>query len=134
MSAEPTLVETLQEALQAEYGALFVLPQHLARLEDEEMKRELKKIARDEMKHAEKTAQMLQQLSDEPFVDFPRDRPGSSLMEILEMHQRKEKEVIRIYKRAENLCQDAEMQKQLVELRCEEEVHLRTLQRLLNQL
>ena len=49
------LLKALNAALGAEYGALWLLPQHMAQVEDEELKRQLKLIADVELEHAERS-------------------------------------------------------------------------------
>jgi len=127
------LISILNEAISAEYGALFLLPQHIAQIEDEETKRQLRLIQDVELEHAEKTAQMIYQLGAEPKADLPQLRPRSAIREILEAHVEGEKRAIDIYARAEARAQDPSMKKMLAELRREEEGHLRLLKRTLER-
>ena len=134
MEMKADLVRILNEAISAEYGALFLLPQHVAQVRDEETKRQLKLILEMELEHAEKTAQMIYQLGAEPKADLPQLRPRSGLREILDVHLAGEKEAIDIYTRAEAKCQDPVMRKVLAGMRGEEEGHLRLIERLLARL
>ena len=45
------LLKTLNQALAAEYGALWLLPRHMAQVKDEQLKRELGLIAEVELEH-----------------------------------------------------------------------------------
>lgn len=129
------LIRTLNEAISLEYGALFLLPQHIAQVEDEETKRQLRLIMDMELEHAEKTAQMIYSLGAEPKADLPQLRVRSGLRPILEAHVAGEKAAISIYTRAAGQAGDyPEMRAKLEELRGEEEGHLRLLQRTLERI
>ena len=127
------LIKTLNEAISLEYGALFLLPQHIAQVTDEETKRQLRLIMEMELEHAEKTAQMIYALGAEPKADLPQLQVRSSLREILEAHIAGERAAIDVYTRAAAQADDPEMRAMLEELRKEEEGHLRLLQRTLDR-
>jgi len=132
--AKAILIKTLNEAISLEYGALFLLPQHIAQVEDEETKRQLRMIMEMELEHAEKTAQMIYSLGAEPKADLPQLRVRSGLKEILEAHIAGERAAISIYTRAAGQAGGhPEMRAMLDELRREEEGHLRLLQRTLER-
>jgi len=131
MQQNEEFIRVLNEAISLEYGALFLLPQHIAQVKDEETKRQLKLIEEMELEHAEKTAQMIYQLGAEPKADLPQLRPRSNLRDILEVHIAGEKKAIDVYTRAEAAATEPEMRKMLAELRREEEGHLRLLERAL---
>jgi rubrerythrin len=133
VEATAELIGLLNEAISAEYGALFLLPQHIAQLRDEETKRQLRLIQEIELEHAEKTAQMIYQLGAEPKADLPQLKARSGVREILQAHVEGERQAIEIYRRAEAACQDPEMRKALAEMRGDEEGHLRLLARLLGR-
>lgn len=134
MAGKEELIRVLNEAISAEYGALFLLPQHIALVEDEETKRQLRLIQEMELEHAEKTAQMIFQLGAEPKADLPQLQVRSELRQVLESHVEGEKRAIDIYTRAEARADDPEMRKRLADLRREEEGHLRLLERALSRL
>jgi rubrerythrin len=123
------LIRVLNEAISLEYGALFLLPQHIAQVKDEELKRQLRLIQDMELEHAEKTAQMIYQLGSEPKADLPQLKPRSGVREILDVHMAGEKKAIDVYTRAEARATEPEMKKMLSDLRREEEGHLRLLER-----
>jgi rubrerythrin len=127
------LIRVLNEAISLEYGALFLLPQHIAQVKDEELKRQLRLIQDMELEHAEKTAQMIYQLGSEPKADLPQLRPRSSIREILEAHVEGENKAIDVYTRAEASATEPGMKNMLSDLRHEEEGHLRLLQRALER-
>lgn len=124
------LVAVLNEAISAEYGALFLLPQHIAQVEDEETKRQLKLIEEMELEHAEKTARLIYQLGSEPKADLPLLRPSMGLKAIIETQTEAEHKAIGIYGRAERLARDPETKQLLASLRKDEEGHLRLLERI----
>lgn len=124
------LVAVLNEAISAEYGALFLLPQHIAQVEDEETRRQLKLIEEMELEHAEKTARLIYQLGSEPKADLPLLRPSIGLKAIIETQIQAEHQAIAIYGRAERLAQDPEAKQLLASLRGDEEGHLRLLERI----
>lgn len=128
------LLGALNDALGAEYGALWLLPQHMAQLEDEELRRQLKLIADVELEHAEKSAQMIYALGGEPNADLPQLRPRSGVREILEAHLEGEKEAIALYTRVLELTDDPKLRKMLENMRRDEEGHQRLLQRALSRL
>jgi rubrerythrin len=123
------LLKILNQALGAEYGTLWLLPQHMAQVADEELKRELKLIAEVELEHAEKSAQMIYRLGGVPNADLPNMRPRSGVEEILRAHVAGEKAAIALYERAVELAEDAETRKLLEEMKREEEGHQRLLER-----
>ena len=131
--ARTELIKTLNEAISLEYGALFLLPQHIAQVTEEETKRQLRLIMEMELEHAEKTAQMIYALGAEPKADLPQLQVRSSLREILEAHIAGERAAIDVYTRAAAQADRAEMRGKLDELRKEEEGHLRLLQRTLER-
>ena len=128
------LIRALNVALGAEYGALWLLPQHMAQVQDDELKRQLHLIADVELEHAEKTARMIYQLGGEPNADLPQLRVRRSAREIIEAHIEAERNAIAIYDRALKLTTDPEMRKMLDELKQEEEGHQRLLERALSRM
>jgi rubrerythrin len=128
------LVKALNVALGAEYGALWMLPQHMAQVQDPELKRQLQLIADVELEHAEKTARMIYQLGGEPNADLPQLRVRRNVKEIVEAHIAAERDAIQIYDRALKLTVDPEMKKVLATLKQEEEGHQRLLERALARL
>ena len=129
--ARSKLLDALNEAISLEYGALFLLPQHIAFVQDDELKRQLRLIEEMELEHAEKTAQMIYALGGEPKADLPQLRPRQSVREILEAHVEGEKKAIEIYARTAGLADSPELRAKLEEIRKEEEGHLRIVQRAL---
>jgi len=125
------LIRILNEALSAEYGTLFLLPRHMAEIQDEETRRQLRLIAEVELEHAEKTAQMIVALGGEPTGDVPSLRPRKDMKEILEAHLQGEREAIAIYGRALAACRDPQMRKQIEDLKHDEEGHQRLIERTL---
>ena len=77
------LIQVLNKALGAEYGALWLLPQHMAQVQDEELQRQLRLIADVELEHAEKSAQMIYALGGEPNADLPQLQVRKGVKEIL---------------------------------------------------
>jgi rubrerythrin len=128
------LLRALNAALGAEYGALWLLPQHMPQVQDEELKRQLQLIADVELEHAEKTADMIYKLGGQPNADLPKLRPHTGVREILEVHIQGEREAIELYTRALALTTDPEMSKTLESLRQDEEGHQRLLERALARL
>lgn len=133
-SGKAELIHILNQALSAEYGTLFLLPRHMAAIQDEETRRQLRLIADVELEHAEKTAQMIVSLGGEPTGDLPNLQPRSGLREILEGHVEGEREAIATYARAIAACSDPELRKQLEQLKGDEEGHQRLLERVLARL
>ena len=128
------LLELLNQALGAEYGTLWLLPQHMAQLKDEELKRQLKLIADVELEHAEKSARMIYELGGTPNADVPGFRPRSGVREILEAHAEGERAAIALYERAIQLAHDPEMREMLEGMKRDEEGHQRVLERALARL
>ena len=128
------LIGVLKQALSAEYGALWLLPRHMAELKDEELRRQLHLIAEVELEHAEKSAQLIYALGGVPDADVPRLRPRSGLRGILESHLEGEREAIALYQRALELAQDPEVRKALAQMKADEEGHQRLLERALSRL
>jgi bacterioferritin len=128
------LIRALNEAMSAEYGALWLLPQHMAQLQDEELRRQLKLIADVELEHAEKSARMILSLGGQPNADLPQLRPRSGAREILEAHVAGEKEAIALYTRALELTDDPKLRGLLEAMKRDEEGHQRLLERALSRL
>ncbi len=133
-SKREELLGILNQALGAEYGTLWLLPQHMAQVKDEELKRQLRLIAEVELEHAEKSAQLIYQLGGVPNADLPNLRPRSGVREILEAHVEGERDAIALYTRAIKAADDPEIRKTLEEMRREEEGHQRLLERALDRL
>ncbi len=128
------LLKALNEALGAEYGALWLLPQHMAQLQDEELKRQLKLIADVELEHAEKTARMIYSLGGQPNADLPQLRVRSGVKEILEAHVAGERVAIATFEKAAGLADDPGIRAQCEEMKRDEEGHQRLLERALGRL
>jgi len=128
------LLKALNEALGAEYGALWLLPQHMAQVQDEELKRQLKLIADVELEHAEQSAQMIYALGGEPNADLPQLKPRRGVKEILEAHVEGEREAIELWTRAIEATDDPKLKKAFEDMRREEEGHQRLLERALSRL
>ena len=128
------LLKALNAALGAEYGALWLLPQHMAQVEDEELKRQLKLIADVELEHAEKSAQMIYALGGEPNADLPQLKPRRGVKEILEAHVEGEREAVALWTRAIEATEDPKLKKAFEDMRRDEEGHQRLLERALARL
>ncbi len=125
------LIGALNTALGAEYGALWLLPQHMAQIEDGELKRQLQLIADVELEHAEKTARLIYQLGGEPNADLPQLQVRRNAKDIIEAHIAAERHAIEIYDRALKFSTEPAMRKVLEDLKGEEEGHQRLLERAL---
>ncbi len=125
------LVEVLNRILAAEYGVLWLLPRHVALVEDEEVKRQLRLIGDVELEHAEKSAQMIYALGAEPTEEMPNFRPRRDLLEILETHLADEQRAIALYGEALAIAEEPAMRRQLEEMQREEEGHQRLIERTL---
>ena len=128
------LIQVLNEVLSAEYGALWLLPQHMGQVKDEELRRQLQLIAEVELEHAEKSAQMIYQLGGTPKADLPQLRTRSGVREILGAHLEGERESIALYERAMEVTDDPELRKMLEQMKVDEEGHQRLLERALARL
>ena len=128
------LVRVLNEVLSAEYGALWLLPRHMAEVQDEELRRQLHLIAEVELEHAEMSLAMIHQLGGRATADLPQLTARSDLREVLEAHVEGERQSIAIYERAMGLADDPELRKALAQMKAEEEGHLRLLERALERL
>ena len=80
------LLKLMNQSISAEYGALFLLPQHIAQVKDEDLKRQLRGIMEMELEHAEKTARIIFRLGGQPVADIPNFKPRKNLKEILDVH------------------------------------------------
>jgi rubrerythrin len=119
------LIAILNRAMSMEYGALFLLSQHIGRVQDENTKRLLRQVEEMELAHAEKTAGLIFSLGGVPNADLPQLRPRATLREILEVHIEGEVRAIDLYTRAAQAAGDPATRNLLDELRREEEEHLR---------
>lgn len=128
------LIKALNAALGAEYGALWMLPQHMAQLQNEELRRQLQLIADVELEHAEKTARLIYQLGGEPNADLPQLQVRRNAKDIIEAHLAAEKDAIRIYEHALSLTDDVDMRAVLEDLKRDEQGHQRLLERALERL
>jgi rubrerythrin len=128
------LIRLLNEALSAEYGALWLLPQHMGQIQDEELRRQLHLIADMELEHAEKSVRMIYKLGGKPDADLPQLRPRSEVKEILEAHVQGEREAIAMYDRALKMAEDPEIRAMLEEMKRDEEGHQRLLERAMGRL
>jgi len=128
------LIRILNQALSAEYGTLFLLPRHMAEIQDEETKRQLGLIAEVELEHAENTAQMIVTLGGVPKGDLPNLQARSGVREILEAHRQGEREAIATYQRALAVCRDPQMRKAIEQMKTDEEGHQRLIERALARL
>lgn len=122
------LIGVLNQSLGVEYGALFLLPQHLARISDRVLQRHLRGIMEMELEHAEKTARIIIALGGQPTADMPNLRPRNSAREILKVHLAGEKRAIELYSQAAAQCPDAKLREILLELQREEEGHQRLIE------
>ncbi len=128
------LISILNEAISMEYSTIFLLPQHIAQVTDEDVKAELRSIEEMELEHAEKTAEMIFALGGVPKADLPDLEAQTDLHKILEVHIDGEKKAIGLYARAAGETPSDEMRGTLDQLRKDEEAHLLLLQRALRRL
>jgi len=128
------LIRLLKEALSMEYGALWLLPRHMAQLGDEELRRQLHLIAEVELEHAEKSAQMIHALGGVADADLPQLRAYTGMREILEAHLQGERDSIARYEQALAIAQDPDLRQALAQMKADEEGHQRLLQRALARL
>jgi rubrerythrin len=119
------LIAILNRAMSMEYGALFLLSQHIGRAQDEDIKRLLRSVEEMELAHAEKTAGLIFSHGGVPNADLPQLRPRETVREILEVHIDGEIRAIDLYTRAAQAARDPATREILDELRGEEEEHLR---------
>jgi len=122
------LVSVLNRSLSAEYGALFLLPQHLASIKNTDLQGKLREIMEMELEHAEKTARIILSLGAKPVADFPQLRPRTGVREILEVHLEGERHAIELYTLAASKCQDPKLKEMLLQLKAEEESHQKTIE------
>ncbi|UCH33141.1 MAG: ferritin-like domain-containing protein [Armatimonadota bacterium] len=127
------LIQLLNQAIELEYGALFLMPQHMARLNDDELVMTLREACQDELEHAETTARLILSLGGLPTGDFKMLRPMSSAADMLRHHIDGEKRVIDLYRRAVAKAQKPEHQTILRKLIADEEAHQKVFARLLAQ-
>lgn len=132
--SQAVLVSLLNKAISVEYGALFVLPQHIAVVQDEEIKRQLRQIAEMEMIHAERTAQLIFSLGGEPTVDFPMLKPLMTLKEIIDSCVVGEQKSIEIYSQIIDHDQLGDKKPIIERMRNDEEGHLRLLRKIQERL
>ena len=117
------LIAVLNKSLSYEYGALFMLPQHLAHISDPELKSKLRGIMEMELEHAEKTARLIFALGGKPNADLPNFTLRTTVKEILEAQLAGERQAIEIYDQAARLSKVPEHRKMLLDLMAEEEHH-----------
>jgi rubrerythrin len=134
LKPDAELIDILNQAIEVEYGALFLMPQHLARLEDEEVAASLREACGDELEHAEVTARLILQLGGLPRGDFKLLKPMSSAAEMLRCHIAGEKRVIELYQRALAKARSPQHQQILRKLLADEQSHQRIFNRLLGEL
>lgn len=132
MEANPKaeLLQILQQANNSEYGGLVIPPQYIAQVRDEEIKRQLRRIEKTDLKRADGIAQLIAELSGQPKVRLPKTAFRPSLKEMLELHIKGGKRAIGIYQRALQASADGLLREVLPRLQREETAHLRLLQRL----
>ncbi len=128
------LVRILDVALAAEYGVLWLLPKHIEKVQDEELRRQLELVAEVEREHADKSAAMIRALGAEPKEDLTNLRPRTTVREILKAHIEGEKQSIKLYARALEVAEDPQMRAQLEQMKQEEEGHQRLFERALERL
>ncbi len=128
------LLGVLRQAMKMEYGALFVLPNYIAQVQDEELKREFRLIADVELEHAEKTAALILSLGGTPPLDLPQFTVRTGLRNILDAQIEAEKAAVEIYAKGAALTLDPEIKKVLSDIGREEEGHLALMQRSLARL
>ncbi|HUT74793.1 MAG TPA: ferritin-like domain-containing protein [Armatimonadota bacterium] len=134
MSDVEELVTILNQAIEVEYGALFLMPQHIAQLQDPELAAALREACRDELEHAETTARLIYALGGIPKGDFKLLRPMSTPQEMLRAHIEGERRVIELYRRAAAKARRPEHKDILRRLLADEANHQATFTRLLSQL
>jgi bacterioferritin len=127
------LIDLLNQAIEVEYGALFLMPQHLARLQDEELAANLREACGDELEHTEITARLILQLGGLPKGDFKLLKPMSSAAEMLRYHIDGEKRVIDLYQRAVAKTRNPKHKQILQKLLADEQKHQGAFNRLLKQ-
>jgi len=123
MNQDQALIEILNHAIELEYGALFLMPQHIARLGQSELAAGLRKAVRDELNHAEATASIIVALGGVPKADFKLLRPMETPEEMLRVHLAGEKQSIALYREAEMKASRPEHQRVLRRLLSDEERH-----------
>jgi bacterioferritin (cytochrome b1) len=128
------LLRILQQANNGDYGELVIPSQHISQVRDEEIKRQLRRIERTDLKRADSIAQLIAELSGRPKVRLPKTAFRPILKEMLALHIKGEKRAITIYQRALQASEDELLKKELPRLQREETTHLRLLQRLLENL
>jgi len=97
---DQALVDILNQAIEIEYGALFLMPQHIARLDDAVLAAALREACQDELEHAETTARLILSLGGLPKGDFKLLQPCSTAREMLRAHLQGEGRVIKLYEQA----------------------------------
>lgn len=134
MDNKQELINLLNQAIEVEYGALFLLPQHLAQVDNPETVGELRAALQDEVDHAEITARLIFQLGGLPRADFKQMCPDCSLPEMLQRHLEGEERVIGLYQQALSCTDNPAMRTVLERLVADEQRHRKTFLRLLSKL
>jgi bacterioferritin (cytochrome b1) len=134
MKEDKELVEILNHAIEAEYGALFLMPQHIARLQDSELAASLRRACQEELEHAETTARLILSLGGLPKGDFKRLKPMAKAQDMLRSHIEGEQQVILLYRQAMAKARRPEHRNIIRKLLADEEKHQAIFDRLLKRL
>lgn len=124
------MIEVLQQGLQDEMNSAFQYIALAGRYGDPEQKQDFLRYAADELTHAQKLMQLLQDMQAE-IGEIPiRLEEQDDLYLFLIEYMAKEEAAVFYYEALENLLQLPDVQRMCREIRGEEQLHLRQIREL----
>lgn len=121
------IVGLLNEALQTEYGELFLYPREASLIQDKEIAQTFEKFGRMEVRHADTLAMEIFKLGGKPKLDIKLLESGSNLSEMLKMHLENEQKMVQLYKRCIDAVEDEQLKLVLMGIKADEEYHEKTI-------
>ncbi|MDP3732870.1 MAG: ferritin-like domain-containing protein [Candidatus Omnitrophota bacterium] len=117
------LIKLLNDALQIEYGEIFLYPREARHMKDKNVAELFEKFGLMEIRHADILSIRILELGGKPAWEFKLSGELSDLKGILKRHLTNEEAMINLYQNLIGQIDDAEIKIMLRGIRAEEEVH-----------
>ena len=117
------LIKLLNDALQIEYGEIFLYPREARYMKDKNVAELFEKFGLMEIRHADILSIRILELGGKPVWEFKLSAELSDLKGILKRHLTNEEAMIDLYQNLIGQIDDAEIKIMLRGIRAEEEVH-----------
>jgi len=133
-TGSPELLDLLNKTLELEYTLIIHYPRIASAIQDKENKQLAQSLGTASIGHADMVAHTITRLGGKPHWSFGSFPAEMNLKKIFQGQLEKEKLALNLHQQIVGLATDVSMRGNFVELTKEEELHIKTVQKILERL